>query len=126
MQSKVLHTVSRSDYSYLQLAVAAFLGTPMAAAFLVGRNISNRRGAAWGWAYFVVFCVAFISVAALNPVSNRALDVVLFSIFVIVILGSNFLLGDSHGDTNQGWLKVIGISLCFLASWLAIIMVVFG
>jgi len=114
------------DFSVWQLVIAAFIGTPLAASFLLRNNISSRYGRRKAWISFAFFCAVFVLVAAFNPIQSRVLDTFLFIIYSVSILFANYKINSERGFGTKSWIDVILISLAFLSGWMLIIFVVFS
>lgn len=112
-------------YSYSQIAVASFLGTVLAAAFLTSRNISEKYGHSYGWAFFVFFCIFHVSWVAMNPFYSRGLNTLIFLCETILILSINYVFSLNAG-MRRSWFEVITWSVGFLVAWLFVILFVFG
>ena len=116
----------KEHFSYAQIAVSCFLGTPVAGAYLVSRNIAVFRGNAMAWTLFSAFVCIFVFVAAINPIANRLLDVGLFIVYTIGLLALNWQLAEPIGSNKRSWMSVLAISFAFLVAWLVLILAIFG
>lgn len=113
-------------YSPMQVAAASFIGTPMAAAFLVRANISDRTGGPQAWLYFVAFCVLFVSFAAVNPFESRVVNVGIFLVLTCSLLAVNHLVSRAHAPPSKRWGRALAISVAFFLAWMTLLLVVFG
>jgi hypothetical protein len=115
-----------ASYTLPQIIVSALVGTPLAAAYLTSRNVSAHRGEVLGWSVLLMFAAIFVSVAALNPIANRVLDVLLFGLYTLLLLAVNYCLAKPAQQRRHSWLRVIALSLSVLAAWLFLLLVVFS
>jgi len=113
-------------YSPMQVAAASFIGTPMAAAFLVRANLSERAGVLQAWLCFAAFCVLFVSFAAVNPFESRVVNVGIFLVLTCSLLSVNHLVSRAYAPPFMSWGRALAISVAFFLAWMTLLFVVFG
>lgn len=113
-------------YTPMQVAAASFIGTPMAAAFLVRANLSERTGGPQAWLCFAAFCVLFVSFAAVNPFESRVVNVGIFLALTCSLLAVNHLVSRAYAPPFKRWGRALAISVAFFLVWMTLLFVVFG
>lgn len=113
-------------YTPMQVAAASFIGTPMAAAFLVRANLSERTGCPQAWLCFTAFCVLFVSFAAVNPFGSRVVNVGIFLVLTCSLLAVNHLVSRAYAPPFKSWGRALAISVAFFLAWMTLLLVVFG
>jgi hypothetical protein len=114
-------------YSPAQIAVGAFIGTPVAAAFLLARNLLaayDKRLLSIG--AFALVAGGYFLVTLLNPVFSHLLDSGIFVGFTVVVLLANYLLVDGRSGGEQSlarrrWPGVLIIAFLFCMFWIGLV-----
>jgi hypothetical protein len=122
-------------YSAMQVAASALIGTPLAAAFLLGENFIDKqrpRNIIRPAVAFIAIGGGYFLVTLLNPAQSRLLDTFIFLLFTGAALLANYLFVNSKDDESSSgvdcysWWRVLAISLVFLAVWLLVVIFIFN
>lgn len=121
-------------YSPNQIAVATFLGTPIAAAWLAARNFramgqAQEVGRTWGFGILLTVVVFAVSTVLPDRVPNSVLPVA-YCLALRALAESKFKsVIDAHisaGGSLGSWWRVVGIGiLCLLIVVVVMIAVMF-
>jgi hypothetical protein len=106
----------RREFSYLQMAVAGLVGSPLAAGALVAWNLTHQSAhlAAWFMTLFVVMVAATDTLVGM--VGSRPLGVATFVLLILLPIGIGYLMRrrDEEERPPYGWVVMLPIVVCSL------------